>query len=70
MTVAELEKMITEKYGMNVQVVRRSGNIWLETTMTDDWTLQQQNDHGREITTHGTLPEDAPDDFDLERDNP
>jgi hypothetical protein len=70
MTVAELEKLITERYGMNVQVVRRSGNIWLETTMTDDWTLQQQNDHGREITTHGTLPEDAPDDFDLERDNP
>lgn len=70
MTVAELEKMIIEKYGMNVQVVRRSGNIWLETTMTDDWTLQQQNDHGREITAHGTQPEDAPDDFDLERDNP
>ncbi len=66
-TVAALEKIIAEKYEMTAQVVRRSGSIWLETTMTDDWTLQQQNEHGREITTHGIMPEDAPGDFDLER---
>lgn len=66
-TVAALEKTIAEQYGMTAQVVRRSGSIWLETTMTDDWTLQQQDNHGREITTHGIMPENAPDDFDLER---
>lgn len=66
-TVAALEKTIAEQYGMTAQVVRRSGSIWLETTMTDDWTLQQQDKHGREITTHGIMPENAPDDFDLER---
>ena len=51
MQVAELERAFKELYGLNVQVFRKSGNIWLETTMTDSWTLKQQNDHGREIST-------------------
>ena len=51
MKVGELEYEFKEQYGLNVQVFRKSGNIWLETTMTDDWTLKQQNDHGREIST-------------------
>ena len=51
MQVAELERVFKELYGLNVQVFRKSGNIWLETTMTDSWTLKQQNDHGREIST-------------------
>ena len=51
MQVAELERTFKELYGLNVQVFRKSGNIWLETTMTDSWTLKQQNDHGREIST-------------------
>lgn len=50
MKVAELERTFKELYGLNVQVFRKSGNIWLETTMTDGWTLKQQNDHGREIS--------------------
>lgn len=48
--VAELEKDLNETYGLNAQVFRKSGNIWLETTMTDGWTLKQQNDHGRELS--------------------
>lgn len=50
MTVAELEKTFQENYGLSVQVFRKSGNIWLETSMTESWTLGQQNEHGREIT--------------------
>ncbi|HSB94027.1 MAG TPA: hypothetical protein VLC28_12970, partial [Flavitalea sp.] len=50
MTVAELEGLFTDKFNLPVQVFRRSGNIWLETTMTDGWTLKQQNEHGKEIT--------------------
>ena len=51
MKVADLEQAFKDQFGLNVQVFRKSGNIWLETTMTDSWTLKQQNDHGREIST-------------------
>lgn len=50
MTVAELEKALLEKFGLNAQLSRSSGALWLETTMTDSWTLRKQNEHGREIT--------------------
>lgn len=50
MTVQELEKMFEEKMGLYLQVFRKSGSIWLETTITDSWTLKQQNDHGMEIS--------------------
>lgn len=51
MTVSELENAFMDRYGLSVQVFRRSGNLWLETTMTDNWTLKQQNDHGKEISS-------------------
>jgi hypothetical protein len=50
MTVGELENSLLENFGLNVQVSRRSGTLWLETTMSDKWTLKQQNDHGRELS--------------------
>lgn len=50
MTVAELEQNLRKEFGLSIQVFRKSGNIWLETTMTDNWTLRQQNEHGREIS--------------------
>jgi hypothetical protein len=67
MKVADLEQQFSDLFGLGVQVFRRSGNLWLETTMTESWTLQQQNNHGIEITTgHVTIPE--ADDYDLTRD--
>jgi hypothetical protein len=50
MTVLELENAFMDEFGLSVQVFRKSGNIWLETTMTDHWTLKRQSDHGREIS--------------------
>lgn len=50
MKVNELERQLNEQYGLNAQVFRKSGRVWLETTMTDSWTLKTQNDHGREIS--------------------
>jgi len=52
MTVGELENNFLQNFGLNVQLSRKSGNLWLETTMTDGWTLKQQNDHGRELSEH------------------
>src|SRR5215467_10082701 len=51
MKVKDLEKIFKDQFSLLAQVFRRSGNVWLETTMTDDWTLKQQNEHGREIST-------------------
>jgi hypothetical protein len=51
MKVKDLEKIFKDQFSLAVQVFRRSGNLWLETTMTDNWTLRQQNEHGREIST-------------------
>lgn len=50
MTVGQLESAFRDKFGLQVQVSRRSGTLWLETTMTNNWTLKQQNDHGRELS--------------------
>jgi len=63
MTVGQLEKMFREQFGINVQVSRRSGPVWLETTVTDKWTLRQQNEHGRELSipVKKALPDDRED---------
>lgn len=50
MTVQELEKLFEDELGLHLQVFRKSGILWLETTITDAWTLKQQNDHGMEIS--------------------
>lgn len=61
-TVHELENTFLTNYGLNVQVFRKSGNIWLVTTSTDDWTLEQQNEEGRSIAQHLNIePEDLND---------
>jgi hypothetical protein len=49
MTVGELEKMFNERFGIVAQVSRNSAGVWLETTMTDKWTLEKQNEYGKTI---------------------
>jgi hypothetical protein len=67
MKVIDLENLFKDKFKLAVQVFRKSGNLWLETTMTDNWTLQQQNNHGRELST-SKAAKDIPEDYDLNRD--
>ena len=50
MSVGDLEKLFLEKFGLEVQVSRKAGTSWLETTLTDNWSLQKQNEHGREMS--------------------
>jgi hypothetical protein len=52
MTVSELERSFQSEYGLNVQVFRKSGTVWLETTVTDKWTLSEQNKQGESVTRH------------------
>jgi hypothetical protein len=46
MTVSQLEQHFGKKFGLFVQVFRRAGRTWLETTVTDGWTLEEQNKEG------------------------
>ena len=49
MNINEVELLLQYEFGLPAQVLRKSGNLWLETRMTQHWTLRQQNDHGYEI---------------------
>ena len=50
-TVNDFEQMFNEKFSLNVQVFRKSGNIWLQTGITDYLTLAEQNRRGEESLT-------------------
>jgi len=49
-TVAEMETELWEKFGLSVQIFRKSGNLWIETSLTDSWTLERQNREGMEMS--------------------
>ncbi len=52
MTVDQLERQLKNNFGLKAHAFRKSGPIWLEISMTGNWTLQHQNNHGRELTEH------------------
>ena len=53
--VSAFEKEFLENFGVYVQVFRKSGNIWLQSEGTDDWTLSEQNNRGKEMDQHVRL---------------
>jgi len=50
MSVTKLEQYFNTIFGLGVQVFRQSGKAWLETTVTDSWTLEEQNKQGEELS--------------------
>ncbi len=34
------------KFGIGVVIFRKAGSVWVETTLTEDWTLDRQNSEG------------------------
>jgi hypothetical protein len=59
MTVSELEQQFNDVYGLSVQVFRQSGKAWLETTVTDSWTLEKQNEQGKMLSAKNPRDGDA-----------
>lgn len=51
-TVSQLKKDLKELFGLTAEVFRKSGNVWIETSLTDDWTLEQQNNEGELFCLH------------------
>ncbi len=56
-TVAALEEEFRKRFGLNVQVFRKSQSLWIETSLTDHWTLARQNEEG-EVFSKPHKPED------------
>ncbi len=50
MTVSNLEHHLNDIYGLSVQIFRKSGRVWLEATVTDGWTLEEQNHQGEMLS--------------------
>lgn len=55
--VRSFENMWHEKAGIWIQVFRKSGNIWLQTTVTDEMTLSEINRLGEEMNSPLENPE-------------
>ena len=51
-TASEIEHDFRRLLGLSVQVMRRSGDMWVQTTTTDFWTLQRLNEEGRLAQQH------------------
>jgi len=49
-SINELENIFSNVMSLPIRVLRKSGNIWMETSITGNWTLARQNEHGREIS--------------------
>jgi hypothetical protein len=49
-TVGQVVRDIEEMLGLTVMILRQSGNIWIETSLTAYWTLEQQNREGEYIS--------------------
>lgn len=50
--VKTLEEKFHDIYGLNAQIFRKSsGDVWLQTITTDDWTLTAQNDRAAAYLT-------------------
>jgi hypothetical protein len=50
MTVAELEEHFRDAFGLEIQIFRKSGTLWLATRQTENWSLEKQNMEGEAIT--------------------
>jgi hypothetical protein len=65
MLVSTLEKYFESECGLFIQVFRKSGKVWLETTATDNWTLQQQNEEGKSLAQQLNVKFENPEDHDI-----
>lgn len=53
-SVSDLKGMLMDKLGLVSQIYRKSGSMWIETSLTDDWSLDKQN-HEAELMNQGSI---------------
>jgi hypothetical protein len=49
-TIAQLQEDFKNKFNVFIRVMRKTGNMWIETNLTKDWTLEQQNNEAEMLT--------------------
>lgn len=49
-TINQVIKDFKKNSGTNIEVYRKSGNVWNVITLTDSWTLESQNNAGKFIS--------------------
>ena len=49
LSVSDLDKKFFNNFGLNVQIHRNSGRLWLNINATNSWTLEEQNKQGRDL---------------------
>ena len=64
-TVAQVEGELWEKFGLSAQIFRKSGKLWIETSLTDSWTLERQNREGFEMSEKHRNPYEEAQDNDM-----
>ena len=52
LTVHEVNTDFEMLFGLGAHIFRKSGNVWVETSLTEDWTLEDQNKEGEQISGH------------------
>ena len=62
MATFQLEKNFEERFGLHVQIFRKSGESWLLTSVTDNLSLEVQNAKGR-ASEHVHFQTDDPVDY-------
>jgi DNA-binding FadR family transcriptional regulator len=61
-SVNAFEQSLAKDFGLHVHVFRHSGNVFIETTATDDWTLMAQNNEAKASSEqHSTEHQDLTD---------
>jgi len=48
-TISDVKKDFLNITGLVTRIFRKSGNVWIETSLTDDWTLSRQNTEGSQF---------------------
>ncbi|GEP93596.1 hypothetical protein SAMN05660909_05506 [Chitinophaga terrae (ex Kim and Jung 2007)] len=58
-TAQAVEHELSHIFGLNAQILRNTGNSWLETTDIDNLTLEELNNTDRQVNSHATgLPKE------------
>jgi hypothetical protein len=48
--VSELKNQFYKNFNLSVQIMRKSGQSWIETSFTDSWSLKKQNQEAFELS--------------------
>ena len=59
-SIKEVEQRFEKQYGLPVQIFRKQNGVWMDTDVTDDLTLHEQNTWGREASKPLKIKMDGP----------